>query len=125
MSFPDHRWAASNLTIYRNFEEFVLSLDENKIRNRIGTYIHFRSQLDWICDSDEGRTVLADFIGHYETISLDYKRLQRKLNLENALPSERKYPNRKDYRKSYSTRMVDIVADMYAEDIDRLGYSFE
>ena len=125
MSFPDHRWAASNLTVYRDFEEFVLSLNESSVRNRIKSYIHFRDQLDWICDSNRERTILADFIGRYETISEDYERLQEKLKLQKTLPAERKNPNRKDYRKSYSTKMVDIASDIYAKDIYRLGYSFE
>ena len=125
MSFPDHRWAASNLSIYRDFEEFVLSLEDSKIRNRIGTYIHFRSQLDWISDTDAARSILADFVGRYETILQDYERLQVRLNVAESLSVVRKTPNQKDYRRSYSTRMVDIVGDMYSEDIDRFGYSFE
>src|SRR6056297_1571221 len=59
MSSPDHRWAASNLTIHRDFEDFVLSLNKKSVRKRIKNYIHFRDQLDWICDSDIERTILA------------------------------------------------------------------
>lgn len=125
MAFPDHRWAASNLTMNKDFPDFVLSLDRGDVRKRIKKYIHFRDQLDWICDSDQSRTILVDFVGRYETIQIDYEKLGQVLNLPKSLPVERKNPNRKDYRQVYSAKMVDIVAEMYAEDISRLGYSFE
>lgn len=125
MSFPDHRWAASNLTMYKDFSEFVLSLEQAHTRKRIKQYIHFRDQLDWICDTDRSRTMLADFVGRYESIQTDYERLGHILKLPNALPVERKNSCREDYRQVYSTRMIDIVSEMYKEDISRLGYSFE
>lgn len=125
MAFPDHRWAASNLRDYRNFEHFVLSLEGAKTRRRMKSYIHFRDQLDWIADSNKSRTIMADFVGRYETISEDYEDLQKKLNLRITLPVERKRTCRMDYRQLYTTKMIDIVSDTYAEDIRKLGYSFE
>jgi hypothetical protein len=125
MAFPDHRWAASNLSMYRDFSEFVLSLENKGTRKRIKKYIHFKDQLDWVCNSDKARTILVDFIGRFETIQKDYERLGQILKLQEALPVERKRSHRADYRRVYSTKMVDIVSHMYAEDISKFGYSFE
>lgn len=125
MSFPDHRWAASNLTKYNSFAEFVSSLEHGGMRKKVKQYIHFRDQLDWICDSDTSRTLLVDFVGRYETIQRDYERLGEILGLSGSLPVERQNLKPKDYRQAYSTKMIDIVSDIYREDISRLGYSFE
>lgn len=124
MSFPDHRWARSNLTDYHNFQEFVLSLQDQENLQRIKSYIHFRDQVDWISDPNKGY-ILADFVGYYENISQDYRRIQDILKLSGTLPMERKRFNQRDYRQLYSTKMVDIVTDIYAKDISALGYSFE
>lgn len=125
MAFPDHRWAASSLIVYHDFSDFILSLEQVNLRKQIKQYIHFRDQLDWICDSDKSQTILVDFIGRYESIKRDYERLGQILNLSDVLPVERKNSNRNDYRKVYSNKMIDIVSDMYEKDIRRLGYSFE
>ena len=51
MSFPDHRWAASNLMKVNSFSDFLISLEHPETRKSIKSYIHFRDQLDWISSS--------------------------------------------------------------------------
>jgi len=97
MSFPDHRWAASNLVKYKDFRDFVMSLEKARVRRRIKKYIHFRDQLDWICCPQNPKSITANFVGRYETIQDDYERLGQMLNLPDPLPFERKSRSKVDY----------------------------
>jgi hypothetical protein len=126
MAFPDHRWAASNLSGYDNFRDFVTSLENLKTRKKIKSYIHFRDQIDWISSRSRGRSISMNFFGRYENFQEDYRYVCRILELPPpSLPSERKSTHGQDYRKVYTTKMVDLVEDIYKPDIEAFGYKFE
>jgi len=126
MNFPDHRWAASNLTEYKSFHDFVISLEDEKIRKSIKKYIHFRDQIDWISSSGMNKKILMNFVGRYEKFQTDYTEICSALDLPAPnLPSERKSTHGQNYREIYTARMVDLVGDIYGADIDAFGYDFE
>tara|TARA_R110002073_G_scaffold119169_3_gene260175 strand:+ start:203 stop:919 length:717 start_codon:yes stop_codon:yes gene_type:complete len=114
----DVLWATEYLGEYANFEDFVLALKNPGVAKKIKSYKHFQNQLDWIRIPGNPNITL-DFIGHFESFSDDSAHVMNDLGVHSALGHKRKS------KKSavFSTEMIDIVADMYSEDIDILGYS--
>lgn len=124
--FVDHRWAASELARFRDFRDFVHRLgDDTRLRARILSYVHFRNQLDWITLPAARDRPIVDHVGRFEDLAATCDLLRDRLGLEVHLPRERCRPDRRDYRRLYDSRMVDIVAGLYRTDIDVLGYAFE
>jgi hypothetical protein len=46
-------------------------------------------------------------------------------NTRERVPHERKSRHSQDYRKLYTSEMVDLVEEIYSADISAFGYSFE
>ena len=127
-TFPDHRWASKYLGPVESFENFLGKMENDEpYRRQVSRYIHFRDQLDWISGPrTTGRKILIDHVGKYETLKEDYALISHKLNRKIELPHERRLSDGRDFRQAYtSSRMVDIVADIYSDDIEQFGYTFE
>lgn len=127
-AYPDHRWANEMLGEVDDFPKFVKKLEnEYRFRHDIRSYIHFRDQLDWISGKGStGRETLMDYVGYYESLEKDCALIASRLKIELDLPHERKLSYGRDFRFSYtSSHMVDAVADLYSEDINAFGYTFE
>ena len=125
-SFPDHRWASHYLSEIKNFGEFVARLDDDQdFCVTVRRYIHFRDQADWVTAPGNRTRPLVDFIGRYERLDEDYRALETRLGLSVPLPSERVRRDRRDFRELYDSRMVDVIARIYATDIELFGYNFE
>jgi len=118
MTDEDRQWAVSHLGRYPTFRDFVL---EGIHREEIRTFLHFRSQCDFICE--HGR-IGVDFIGYLETLDEDFGKICEHLGIHASLP-RLNTSNAKDYREFYDDEMRAVVAECYQEDIARLGYSFE
>ena len=66
----------------------------------------------------------VDFIGRVETYQSDFDRLCEKINItKSCLPVLNK-SNHAAYTKYYDKTTADIVASLYAEDIEYFGYKF-
>ena len=78
-------------------------------------------QVLFIADAD-GR-LLVDFVGKYETLAADWKVISARLGLNTQLPVRMKSHHR-DYRDYYSPQTRDLVAQMYAADLQAFGYEF-
>ena len=127
-AFPDHRWATRFLEPVKSFENFLGKMEnEERYRRQVRRYIHFRDQLDWISEPRTmGRKILIDRVGKFETLKEDYALISQKLNRKIELPHERQLSDGRDFRQAYtSSRMVDIVTDIYGDDIEQFGYTFE
>lgn len=80
------------------------------------------SQSRMLTDRD-GR-LLVDFVGRFENLEADFARICRVIGVEVALMQANRGEPR-DYRDSYTPRLVELVAENFAEDIERFGYAFE
>jgi hypothetical protein len=115
----DREWAARNLGAYGDFDSFVKGWVK---RENIRKYIHFRPQADFICGMNSSPAV--DFIGRFENLEEDYAAISRRLGLQNKLIHlNASRPGRKDYRQYYTNETAAIVSEIYAQDIQLLGYS--
>ena len=66
----------------------------------------------------------VDFIGRMEKIESDWETIARSISAPPDLPHRNKSKH-KDYRSYYSPKTVEVIMDLYSEDIDKFGYSFE
>ncbi|WP_066560202.1 sulfotransferase family 2 domain-containing protein [Croceicoccus bisphenolivorans] len=124
--FFDHRWAATRLADVETFAAFLHRLDgDERFRSDVMRYVHFRSQLTWISQPGARDRILVDYVGRFERMDQAYAYVSNRLAPGTPLPQERVRGDGKDYRQLYDTRMVDIVAGLYRQDVEVLGYSFE
>lgn len=82
----------------------------------------FQSQSDWLKDS-KGE-ISIDFIGKFENLNKDFKKIQDYIGIQGSLP-HKNIGIKKDYRKMYDSKSFEIINNWFAEDIDKFNYSFE
>lgn len=124
MSKGDHRWAERNLAGISGFTEFV----ENYLaRSNILSSIHFVPQSRFLCRPGSTE-VLVDFVGRYESLDRDFRTVKARIGLDPAggLPHfNQGKSGGGDYRAAYTPETRRIVADLYHEDVELFGYTFE
>lgn len=123
VSYRDRRFAEDYLARHDGFRDFVRALKDRSYRNAVMRYDHFRPQIHWIC-MPGARTHAMDFLGRFETVEADLSRLRRRLDLPDLPLGKTRASKRGDYRLVYDDETRDIVADLYAEDISLLNYTF-
>ncbi len=64
-----------------------------------------------------------DFIGRMEKIESDWEIIARSISAPINLPHHNKSKH-KDYRSYYGPEAIEVIRDLYSEDIDKFGYSF-
>ena len=64
-----------------------------------------------------------DFVGRFENLEADFKTICDKVGITASLPHINK-SDRRGYRDYYDPETRDITARLYAEDIERFGYTF-
>jgi hypothetical protein len=120
----DRNWA-HHIRSYTDFDNFVLrGLRTTMMRNRL----HFRSQSSFLRIPYNAQIPL-DFLGYFENIQQDFDVIRQSMGLDNttALRHVNKTTVEKvsDFRDAFTDQTRQIVADVYAEDIELLGYSFD
>jgi hypothetical protein len=116
----NQRFARRNLSVYDDFDSFVRGW---VTRRNIWRFTHFLPQFHFICID---RRLGVDFVGFYENLTEDFAIVANKIDRPTALLEENRLGGRaKDYRQYYTEETKNIVAQVYAEDIALLGYSFD
>lgn len=82
----------------------------------------FMPQTDWIVD--EAGEVLVDFVGRFERLEEDFGEVCRRLGRTAELP-HLKASGGRDYRAMYDDEAAAVVAERFAPDLERWGYTFE
>lgn len=129
--FPtDNNWEVEylfyqdHLSHLKSFEEFVMDwLNEERVLN---SAIHFIPQHLMITLPENRDNILVDFLGRFENIDEDYKKICNKLNipekeLEHINISN---TNNQPFFQMYTKEMIDKIAVLYAKDIELFQYSF-
>lgn len=65
-----------------------------------------------------------DFIGRVENFNEDFSKLCHQLGIDIELPPKTGSSEHKPYWEYYTPSLVETVGEMYAEDIERFGYTF-
>ena len=103
------------LTPEISFEEFVL--------NRAPKFVFTESSA--FLKSTLGQ-INVDFIGRFETIEIDFKRMCNQLNIEwSPLPKLNESNNKIHYSKFYNEKTKKVVEDYFSVDIETFNYTFE
>lgn len=107
----DH-WQHELIRSMSGFDEYIewRVNDENKVL-----------QSEFFCD-EEG-SLITDHIGRLESIQDDFQSICDNLGIEANLPRKNS-SSHQDYRYYYTEWTRKLVADHFAEDIKRFGYSF-
>ena len=100
------------VTSMESFDEFV---DWSVSKNN-------SLQKDFI--ADKSGKIIVDFIGKYETLEKDFEQVCKKLKIQAHLPQKNKTEH-KDYRNYYTKRTKKIVENIFQEDIELFGYTFD
>lgn len=117
----DRRWARRHLAPYRDFREFVHGW---VTPDNIASWIHFRPQVDFLSLAN-GKSGM-DFVGRYEQLHTDFRRVCERLGVDNRLLHLNSYERSdEDYRAAYDTETRAIVAEVYRRDIAALAYCFD
>jgi len=104
-----------------SFQRFI---QEYLTPQRLHEHPLFRPQHAFVYDV--AGTLQVDHLCRFETISDDIAVVKERLKLKGELP----FSNRSrsgDYRQFYQddAQLIDRISELYSEDVDRLGYSFE
>jgi len=75
------------------------------------------------CLTDADGNLLVDFIGKFENLDQDFGLVCEKVGISARLPHINKM-QRSGYRDYYDSETRDLTAKLYAEDIERFGYTF-
>ena len=108
-----------------SFKGFVRVL-QNRAIPEIGLYnrqelSQCNSQVRWL--KNRKRELLVDFIGRFENIEKDFKKLCSELGTKGQLP----HVNRTEhthYKNYYDDETKRIIANIYAEDLEQFSYAF-
>lgn len=84
--------------------------------------LRFVPQSRWLVDND-GR-VMVDFVGRFERLAEDFLTVCDALGRHATLPPPPRAPERPPYQEVYDQASAEVVAQVFAEDIERFGYRF-
>jgi chondroitin 4-sulfotransferase 11 len=118
----DIEFANKYLKEYVTFEDFILALRDSSTRHKILNWTHFKPQYTYICD--EENHIAVDFIGRYENINSDFDYLKLKLNRPSKELLSKNRSNHNPYWEYYNKEMVEIVREIYSNDINLFNYDF-
>ncbi|ECW8954352.1 alpha-2,3-sialyltransferase [Campylobacter lari] len=117
----DIEWGKLNIRDLE-FEEFVLKLQDEEFKQKILTKNHFSFQYEYLCD--ENMNVLVDFIGRFEQLNSDFKKILNILKRKDSLihVNKSKHCNYKDY---YNCETYKIIREIYKNDFEIFDYDLE
>lgn len=82
---------------------------------------HFKPQHHFICDPE--KKINVDYTGRFETLEIDFRNIAETLGIDATLPKSNS-SNHKHYKDYYNDETIQIVGEVYALDLDLLGYDF-
>jgi len=116
----DAAWASENLANISGFESFV---NDWLSKERLSSHIHLWPQSDFICDNKN--IPLIDYLGYFEAINEDFSCIVKKLKLPEKKLKHTNASKRVSYLDVYTKEMKSKVAQIYQQDIDNFGYTFD
>ncbi|CAH6420876.1 Sulfotransferase [uncultured virus] len=111
------RWRSSE-----SFREFVRSLTDDRAPRDFELIAHLRPQLDYLLDPATGK-ILVDFVGRFETLDADFSAVCDRIGRKAPLPRQNRSEHEM-YRALYDEETRDIVARVFAKDIEAFRYTF-
>jgi len=104
-----------------SFEEFIYKCTDT-IDDIDGRKSILYNQIDYL--SDENGKLIVDFVGRFENIEEDSKKVFENLGFENASLPHKNSSKHRNYRTYYTEETREEVRRRYSRDIDFFGYDF-
>ena len=104
-------------------EDDILSVYNRKDNLRGQLWISHRGQYNFL--SDERGELLVDFVGRYEKLQSDFDYICDRLGIGRSALSKLNSTKHAHYSEYYTKGMADLVALLYAEDVEKFEYTFE
>lgn len=115
----DRVWAQEHIAQFDSFDAFVKGwLTEENINNSL----HFQHQYCFL--EDEKGIIAVDFIGRFENIEEDFKKITEELNIRRTLKKTNTSKRKEDYKAYYDEETKTIVNEVYRKDIQLFNYEF-
>jgi hypothetical protein len=99
---------------------------ETKAMGSFRNFVFSREKSDFTqtgCLVDEAGKLLVDFVGRFENLEVDFQTICNRVGINATLPHINK-SDRLGYRDYYDEETRALTARLYAEDIERFGYTF-
>jgi hypothetical protein len=110
--------------VLKNYPSFELFVLEGLGKEEVATFWHFLPDTHFLSHKVD-RPLELDFIGRYENLETDFQYVRSRVNPAASLGHSNRTVGKADYRRSYTTEMIDRVARHYKLDLDLFGYDFE
>jgi hypothetical protein len=114
-----YRINAGHIKPYRKDMEFNIwcqsVLSQRKLRN-------FKPQVEWLGMRE--RDLELDFVGRFENLESDLGRMSDLLDEDIEMPHLLAGGYSDNYQDVYDSSTIELVREVYREDIDNLGYDF-
>ena len=110
----------THLEKFKDFEDFVVNGLDKKLIFQI---THLIPQSDFLCNT-KGQ-ILVDFIGRFENLEEDVKRLSLKLEKEIEVDHLNKNMKELSYTDVYTNEMIEKVKEIYKKDLAIFKYNFK
>lgn len=107
----EQHWQHSLIKSMSNFEEYI--------EWRVNKDKHLQKEFV----TDENGSLIVDFIGKYETLQSDFKKICDRLGIEEELPHLNVSKDR-DYREYYTEKTKNLIFDHFKEDLELFSYSW-
>jgi hypothetical protein len=103
-----------------SFKDFVCNIKNTQPTSKYW-FTPITPQVSWLKYSTDGTERLTDYILNSETIEQDFKIIQDYFCTDTPLTDTDEIPT---YHKYYTKKTREIIADIFAEDIEYFNYKF-
>ncbi|MCD6400709.1 MAG: sulfotransferase family 2 domain-containing protein [Anaerolineales bacterium] len=111
-----------NVPAFRSFEAFVYEWLADKELAKLDNV--FQPQYLFVADDDGA--LMVDFLGKVESLDEDIIRLSAETGIKLDIPDLNRISAKGSYVESYKDKqLINVVGDLYAEDVALFGYDFK
>jgi len=107
---------AKKVKEYKTFKDFCIDFQNLNHRK-----FHFFNQSQWTHDKN---ICFADFIGKYENLTHDWKKLESIMGLKHETLAHVNKSSHHNYKKYYDNETIEIIGKIYQRDIVNFNYDF-
>lgn len=106
---------------YASFGEFVTDWLQQREVTKLNAI--FQPQSTFVCDRDGNR--LVDHVGRVEDLGPTFEFIREHIGSGLQIERSNRSGAPVDYRRFYTPGLAEIVGRIYAQDVNRFGYSFD